>query len=195
MKIALFTNQFPGKVSTFFSRDVINLLDHGFDVDIFTLYPIKEENWVYVLEQYRHRIQKTVTIKFLKPFWFKANFSFVFIDIINILRDSMRFGAIQFIKSLIAINQGLSFAEWNKTRYDRIISYWGNYASTCAYIANKASSNQVPFYMFLHAGTDLYRDQIYLLEKIQNAQKVITVCEFNKKFIQNLYPASRPKIK
>jgi len=195
MKIALFTNQFPGKVSTFFSRDVINLLDHGFDVDIFTIYPIKEENWVYVPEQYRQRIQRAVNIKFLKPVWFKVNFSFVKTDIKNILRDSMRFGARQFIKSLVAINQGLSFAEWNKTPYDSIISYWGNYASTCAFIANKTSSNQVPFYMFLHAGTDLYRDQIYLLEKIQNAQKVITVCEFNKKFIQNLYPGSFESIR
>ena len=195
MKIALFTNQFPGKVSTFFSRDVINLLEHDFDVDIFTIYPIKEANWVFVPIQYRHKIQSAVTIKFLKPFWFKVNLSFVKTDIINILRDSMGFGTVQFIKSFIAINQGLSFAEWNKTRYDSIISYWGNYASTCAFVANKTSSNQVPFYMFLHAGTDLYRDQIYLLEKIKNAQKVITVCEFNKKFIQNLYPGSFESIR
>ena len=190
MKIALFTNQFPGKVSTFFSRDVINLLEHGFEVDIFTIYPIKKENWAFVPIQYRHKLQSAVTVKFLKPFWFKVNISIIITDIKNILRDSMGFGAVQFIKSLIAINQGLSFAEWNKTSYDSIISYWGNYASTCAYIANKASAKQIPFYMFLHAGTDLYRDQIFLIEKMQSAQKVITVCEFNKKFINNLYPGS-----
>jgi colanic acid/amylovoran biosynthesis glycosyltransferase len=42
--------------------------------------------------------------------------------------------------------------------------------------------------MFLHAGTDLYRDQVYLRQKLLYVDNVIVVCEFNREFIRRLYP-------
>ena len=39
---------FPGRVNTFFARDVRALLDAGIDVDIFPLYPLKRRYWAAV---------------------------------------------------------------------------------------------------------------------------------------------------
>jgi glycosyltransferase involved in cell wall biosynthesis len=41
--------------------------------------------------------------------------------------------------------------------------------------------------MFLHAGMDLYENQIYLRQKLLYADNIIVVCEFNRQFIYNYY--------
>src|SRR5919106_6808343 len=48
MRIAVFTNQFPGHVNTFFARDVRSLIDAGWGVDIFPIYPLDERLFRYV---------------------------------------------------------------------------------------------------------------------------------------------------
>jgi glycosyltransferase involved in cell wall biosynthesis len=55
-------------------------------------------------------------------------------------------------------------------------------------VANHLQEAPVPFSFFLHAGTDLYRDQVYLREKLLDADNIFVVCEFNRQFIQRLYP-------
>lgn len=50
MKLALFTSQFPGKVSTFFARDVRGLLAAGVEVDVFSIYPEDRRLWKWVPE-------------------------------------------------------------------------------------------------------------------------------------------------
>ena len=48
MRLAVFTNQFPTKVSTFFSRDMRVLQESGFDIDVFPFYPCDPNLWRYV---------------------------------------------------------------------------------------------------------------------------------------------------
>lgn len=79
-------------------------------------------------------------------------------------------------------------------RYDHILAYWGNYTATCAYIFHLLSGRKIPFSMFLHAGTDLYRNQVFLKQKLLYSDNIITVCEFNRHFIRTLYPDLFPLI-
>jgi hypothetical protein len=48
MRLAVFTNQFPGRVNTFFSHDIRALLDAGIDIDIFPFYSLDPTLWRYV---------------------------------------------------------------------------------------------------------------------------------------------------
>jgi glycosyltransferase involved in cell wall biosynthesis len=48
--------------------------------------------------------------------------------------------------------------------------------------------------MFLHAGVDLYRDQVFLRQKLLYADNIIVVCEFNREYIRRLYPDVFPTI-
>jgi glycosyltransferase involved in cell wall biosynthesis len=72
--------------------------------------------------------------------------------------------------------------------FDHVLAYWGNYAATCAYLFNRLLKRPVPFSMFLHAGTDLYRKQVFLRQKLLYAQNIVVVCEFNRAFLRELYP-------
>ena len=50
MRLAVFTNQFPNRVSTFFARDIRGLIESGIDIDVFPLYPLDPALWCYVPE-------------------------------------------------------------------------------------------------------------------------------------------------
>ena len=50
MRLAVFTNQFPSRVSTFFARDIRSLLKAGIEVEVFPIYPLDAELWAYVPE-------------------------------------------------------------------------------------------------------------------------------------------------
>jgi glycosyltransferase involved in cell wall biosynthesis len=86
------------------------------------------------------------------------------------------------------INQSKRWFSVFDGKYDYFLSYWGNYSATYAYLANHASLNRKPFSIFLHAGTDLYRDQIFLEQKLKSACSIFTVCDFNIKYLKQLYP-------
>jgi colanic acid/amylovoran biosynthesis glycosyltransferase len=189
-KIAVFTSQFPGKVSTFFSRDINMLINNGFNVDIFPIYPVRKNFWQWVPCEYRSNILAKTNIIYVSPINVQGNKPSVSADAKNILTKSKKFGISQTIKSLLVIRQAAAWSTFYDGKYDYMLSYWGNYAGTYAFLANKALTHKIPFSFFLHAGTDLYRDQIYLEEKIKYANHVITVCDFNKKFLKNLYPSS-----
>lgn len=191
-RIALFTSQFPGKVSTFFSRDLYILLHYGYEVDVFTVYPVQHQYWKFVPRQLRVKIEKKISIKYINPIhcsWKNIN-SEILKDIKVILKQSISYGPIQFAKSVVVIQQALIWGSRFDGKYDYMLSYWGNYAATYAFIANKLLKNEIPFSFFLHAGTDLYRDQIFLEQKILQAKKIFTVCEYNREFLQKLYPQS-----
>ena len=48
MRLAVFTSQFPGRINTFFARDMRALLDAGTEVDVFPLYPLDRQLWAAV---------------------------------------------------------------------------------------------------------------------------------------------------
>jgi len=173
----------------FFTRDLITLLRNGINIDIFPIYPIKHSNWKYIPIQWREEINDRVNIRYLSPLHCEKIPDIIRNDVGDILAQSISFGSIQWLKSYIVIRQALKWRKKNKlVRYDYLLSYWGNYAATYAYLCVKLIGAKTPFSFFLHAGTDLYRDQIYLREKINFSRNVFTVCEFNKLFLRQLYP-------
>src|SRR5439155_1531647 len=58
---------------------------------------------------------------------------------------------------------------------------------TCAYLFHRLMERPVPFSIWLHAGTDLYRSPVYLREKLGYADGIITCCEFNRRFLEERY--------
>lgn len=197
MRLALFTNRFPAKVSTFFARDINSLVDKNHQIDIYTIYPVENKYWKFVPENLRRSIQENVNVRFLCP---SINFRINKVEgysqsCKDLLRDSLKFGFPQFLKSYWVILQANNWAQLYDGYYDQMLSYWGNYSGTYCYLANKLINKKIPNSFFLHAGTDLYRDQIYLEQKILCADKVFTVCEYNKRYIRDLYPNSYEEFK
>jgi glycosyltransferase involved in cell wall biosynthesis len=64
-----------------------------------------------------------------------------------------------------------------------VLAYWGNYAGTCAWAFHQHIGRQIPFSIWVHAGTDLYRNTAHLRTKLLYADNIITCCEFNTEYL------------
>ena len=45
MRLAVFTAEFPGRINTFFARDMSALIRAGVEIDIFPIHPLRPEFW------------------------------------------------------------------------------------------------------------------------------------------------------
>ena len=196
MRLAVFTNQFPGPVSTFFARDMRGLVDAGIDVDVFAIYPYDPTLWQYVPDVLnetilpRHKVHhlsvseclRTV-LKFLPS---KKSVHFLR-DVFSISASTIRYGAEPFAKSGYVFLKSWIWAKQYGDQFDHVLAYWGNYAGTCAYLFHRLLDAKMPFSLFLHASIDLYREPIYMREKLLYADNIITCSDFNRKFISDQF--------
>lgn len=202
MRLAVFTNKFPSEVNTFFSRDIRNLIDEGFDVDIFPLYPLEIDLWEAVPDILNEGIfprSKVHHTDWKRSVFSKGNINFrttlLFLkEIFLILISAVRFGLKPISKSLYSALVAWGWAKEINGLYDHIVAYWGNYSATSAYLYQRLTNEKIPMTIFLHAGTDLYRDQVYLEQKIKYFDNIFVVSEFNRKFLEELYPQTYPSI-
>lgn len=202
MRLALFTNQFPSKVNTFLARDVRGLLEAGIEVDIFPLYPLDAKLWSWVPEilgesvfprdrvhylSSRNHFCRTLSASVGRPIRFLT-------DTIKVCSSAISYGPGAFSKSLYACLLAPLCLEEVRGRYDHIFAYWGNYPATYAWMVNRLLPQKLPFSMILHAGTDLYRTQTFLQQKLLHADNIFVVCDFNRDFIANRFPDIYPTI-
>jgi colanic acid/amylovoran biosynthesis glycosyltransferase len=195
MRLAVFTNQFPPG-STFLARDLRALLDAGFDVDVFSFYPLDPELWRSLPEELdattfpRHKARHISLLKSvasLRP-WPIRKIGLFLRDTSAIAASACRFGLRPLAKSAYVFPKAWAWSRLFGNRYDHVFAYWGNYSATCAYIFHRLTNPTVPFSMWLHAGVDLYEDQVYLRQKVLYADHIFLGCEFNRQFLRNLYP-------
>lgn len=196
MRLAVFTNQFPSRVSTFFARDMRALLEAGIELDVFPIYPLDAKLWRYVPDILNNHVLPRNKVHHVNIY--KASYLVVQIPIrkiFSLLRDTSeicksasRYGVKTLAKSLYVIPKAYAWSVSYPDCFDHILAYWGNYAGTCAYLYHGLLDHKVPFSIFLHAGTDLYRDRVYLRQKLLAAQNIITCSEFNRSFICQQYP-------
>lgn len=197
MRLAVFTNQFPAQVSTFFARDMRGLLHAGIEIDVFPIHPLDPALWRYVPDILNDDILPKSRIHHVSPVRFLpltrpsclSRLPRLLKDAGSIGLSAARFGIRPAAKSAYAFLKAWAAAlQYSNDNYDHILSYWGSYAATYAYLFHRLTNPRIPFSMFLHAG-DLYEDQVYLEEKLLYADNVFVVCEFNRQFIRLHYPS------
>jgi glycosyltransferase involved in cell wall biosynthesis len=202
MRLAVFTNQFPGPVSTFFARDLHALHLQGIDLDVFSLYPYDPDLWAFVPEAQREFLRQRITIHHAtvpttlaaaRP-WLSRNFFRTWEEARPILGSAFRFGWRAMAYSTYAVLQARLWATRHSRRFDHILAYWGNFPATCAYVFQRLTDTETPLSVLLHAGTDLYRDQVFLTQKLRYADNILVVCEFNREFLRNLEPTLYPAL-
>jgi colanic acid/amylovoran biosynthesis glycosyltransferase len=212
MRLAVFTAEFPGRINTFFARDLCALLRAGVEIDIFPIYPLQAEHWSAVPEYLnedvlpRHRVHHVSPLAALRrpsapaaqparPAPWRQRWRFV-AETSRVRASALRFGPEPFVKSEYVY---LKAWAWARTaaergdRYDHVLAYWGNYAATAAYLFHRLIERDVPFSMVLHAH-DLYERQVFLDAKLERAANVFVVCEFNRRFLAARFPDLYPRI-
>ncbi len=171
------------------------LLEAGIDVEIFPIYPLDPGLWRYVPDILDENVLPRNKVHHISLHEsLRAAGSLLLGKLGSFLRDTAavgvsaaKFGVVPLAKSTYVLPKALAWAHQYADEFDHVLAYWGNYAATCAYIFHRIINRPIPFSMFLHAGTDLYRDQVFLRQKLLYADNIIVVCEFNRRFIQDLY--------
>jgi glycosyltransferase involved in cell wall biosynthesis len=194
MRLAVFTSKFPGRVNTFFARDMRGLLDAGIDIDVFPIYPEDPALWRHVPDILSEKILPRDRVHFAHafPMFWKAasqsGRSGGWADGVSALRQSSRVGVVPAAKTLYTSAKAFNWANSGLPAFDHVLGYWGNYAATAAYLFSRFRGDREPFSIFLHAGTDLYRDRIFLREKLLVARRIIVCSDFNRGFLEQTYP-------
>jgi glycosyltransferase involved in cell wall biosynthesis len=195
MRLAVFTTRFPGRVSTFFARDMRALIDAGIEVDVFPIHRYDPSLWSYVpaildervlpRDRVHHIDSKTLLRSFGRAPMERA---------MDFLRDTaavgssaVRAGVPPLAKSMYVVPLAWAWAAHFGDKYDQVFSYWGHYPATCACLAHRFAGRAIPFTFQLHAGADLYFNKIYLRQKLLYADSIVTVCEFNQRYLQEQF--------
>jgi len=108
------------------------------------------------------------------------------------VRSASPHGPVVMAKSLYVLPKAWAWAARPREPFDHVLSYWGNYAATCAYLFSQLSGTR--YSLILHAGTDLYRSRVLMREKLLAARNIVVVCEFNRNFLANTYSDLYPAI-
>lgn len=202
MRLAAFTSTYPARVATFFERDMRALLEAGITVDVFAVAPLDPGLWRYrldllgddVLPRSRvHHLGLWHSLRTARP-WPLRRVGRFLRDAVAVGVSAARFGPVPLAKSGYVFPKAWTWAAQHADRYDHVLAYWGNYAGTCAYLFHRLSGRAIPFSIWLHAGTDLYRTPVYLREKLLYADSIITCCEFNRRFLQERYASDASRI-
>jgi colanic acid/amylovoran biosynthesis glycosyltransferase len=203
MRLAVFTSQFPSRVSTFFARDMRGLLEAGVEIEIFPLYPLDATLWAYVPSLLDERVLPRERVHHVDLFpppralgAPRTGSAGAFLkDAFSVGLSSLSGGPGPLAKSAYALGKAWAWAGRHAGRFDHVLAYWGNYAATSAIAFQRITDPAVPVSMFLHAGTDLYRRPASLRSKLLYVDNIIVVCRFNQTFLEEHHPDLRELIR
>jgi glycosyltransferase involved in cell wall biosynthesis len=195
LRLAVFTNQYPARVNTFFVRDLRALLEAGIELEIFSIYPLDARLWAYVPEILNDTLMPRDRIHHLRlgdclrvlHGGGKGRLHRFVRDTAALNAAAARYGPLAVAKTAYVALKAWAWAAEHSERFDHVLAYWGNYAGSCAYLFHRLANRPVPFSLFLHAGTDLYRTPIYLRQKLLYADTIFTCNQFNRQFLRERY--------
>lgn len=192
-KIAYFVEKFPSPTQTFVYREVLGLRAQGFSPKLFSIWPSDPKDLspeAIPLSKDTFYIFPNFLLTFLiahlkylltKPIRYLKAFSLIITQpnepMINRWR-SIR----HFIYGILAIQ------EMEKQKIRHIHTHFGWSASSIALVANQLLN--IPFSLTLHAH-GIYIDRLLLKAKMQRSRFVVTISEFNKKYLCDLFPEYR----
>jgi colanic acid/amylovoran biosynthesis glycosyltransferase len=203
MRLAVFTAEFPGRINTFFARDMCALMRAGVEIDVFPIYPLRPEFWSAVPSYLsaevlpRNRVHHISALAGLRPSargpWRKRLRYLA--DTALVRGSALRFGPEALVKSEYACLKAWCWATTAAADagYDHVLAYWGNYAATAAYLFHRLLDRAVPFSIVLHAH-DLYARQVFLRQKLLCADNILVVCDFNRHFLRTRFPDIFPRL-
>ncbi len=195
MRLAVFTNMFPSPSHVFFARDMRALIDAGIEIDVFALYPLEPSFWAFnpeilgerVLPRTRlHHPELGRALRATHPGRLLASPGFAS-DAAAIAYSGLRCGPVSLAKTLYAVPLAWAWARQFGDRFDHVLAYWGGFPGTCAYLFHRFAGRDIPFSTFLHSRTDLYGPQALLRQKLLYADTIISISEYNRRFLKEHY--------
>jgi hypothetical protein len=162
MRLAVFTAEFPGRINTFFARDMAALVRAGVEIDVFPIYPLRARYWSAVPEYLnadvlpRNRVHHVSPLAGLRPTrtasW--RRWARFVADTARVRAAAVRFGPDAIVKTEYSCLKAWSWARETSEPYDHVLAYWGNYTATAAYVFHRlldGDDGDVPLSILLRA--------------------------------------------
>lgn len=197
MKIAYIVSLFPCWSETFILSEIIELEEKGVNIaNILSLKPPYEK---LVHKEVKGYLDKTsypsnlFTI-FISNLYFLLKNFVVYLTLLSeiLFKETARLEIR--IKNLMAFFIAVDFArkiDWEGVQ--QIHAHWATYPTLAAMVI--ARLKNIPYSFTAHAH-DIFLNKALLNEKIKEAKRVITISDFNKRYLADLYnPSINSKLK
>jgi len=203
VRLAVFTSKYPARVATFFERDMRGLIEAGVEVDVFPIYPLDPAMWRYTLDlldetvlprERVHHLSLPQALRGARP-WPPQRAATALGDAATVTASALRYGPMAVAKSAYVMPKAWAWAERFPDDFDHVLAYWGNYAASCAYAFHRLTNRRTPLSIWLHAGTDLYSQPVFLKQKLLYADSIVTCCDFNRSFVEEQFPDIAPRVR
>lgn len=195
LKIAYILSKFPAFTETFITREIKEIERLGTDVEVFSLKtPLKDEAEHSENKDFQNHahyypfIFSTAIWKSLY-FYLSTRPKTVFGLLYKVIQKNI-YDPLVLIKTLAVFPKALLIGcTLKKMEINKIHSHWATVPATVSWIVSSLNSSKFTF--TAHAW-DIFKADNMLIEKIQAASKVITISEFNKKYLLTKYPGIDP---
>ena len=198
-RVAYIVSRFPSVSETFVLYEMIELSRLGATIELFPL--VRQHldvahsesaswcdaaHWDAALDSYRPKalLKWTVTILAAQLYWLvRAPLRWLrtWFGVIRANAHSAKF----LPRAIVATLQAASFArEMRNLGVDHIHAHWATHSATAAFVAHELAG--IPFSFTAHAN-DIYVDQTMLEDKIEAAEFLVTISEYNREFLRGLY--------
>lgn len=186
MNILYLTSLFPCWSEAFILNEIIEVEKTDIDVTILSLKQPYEKTVHGNAKIYRKKtIYPSGLFEVLKDniLFFLKNKK----DYLSILKKILQndSGFVAKIKEIVTLFITVNFYRKVKLKeISHIHAHWATYPALSAMILSRLSG--IPFSFTAHAH-DIYLDKVMLREKIESAKRVLTISDFNKKYLIGLY--------
>jgi glycosyltransferase involved in cell wall biosynthesis len=196
-KIAYILSRFPTVSETFILYEIIELRKLGAEIDIFPLVHQKGAIIHAEVETLAPRVHyyHFFSLASIRDhvFWLHKKPKTYIQTVLRVIAKNMR--SLKFLsRAIIVVLQSAQTARIiEETGAELIHAHSATHPALMAYIVSSLTG--IPYSFTAHS-SDIYFNQTMLDEKIQHARFVATISEYNRMFLQNIYPnISTGKIK
>lgn len=190
-KIAYTMSRFPKISETFVLYEIIELERQGMQVEVFPL--IREQEQVVHPEAQpivaRAHYSKPSNQKVISAhrYWLSRHpvlYAQVWAEVVAGNLRSTKFLS----RALVVMLQGAWFAQrMQELKIEHLHAHFATHPALVAYVVHRLTG--IPYSFTVHAD-DIYTEQVMLEAKIRNANFVVAISDYNRRFLQNLYGAA-----
>jgi glycosyltransferase involved in cell wall biosynthesis len=187
-KLAYIVSRFPKISETFILYEIVELRNLGFEVDIFPLIREKEAVQHPEVEALagRTHYQAILSVQVILSqfYWMVKRPGTYFSTFWNVIKGNSR--SLKFLIRGIAafLLAGVFSRHIQRARIGHVHAHWATHPALAAYVIHRLTG--LPYSFTAHAH-DIYVDQSMLSEKIAASEFVVTISEFNRRFLTGLY--------
>jgi colanic acid/amylovoran biosynthesis glycosyltransferase len=189
-RVAYLMSRFPKISETFILYEIIALQSLGLVIDIFPLVREREPVQHAEAERLSARVQYTRALSGevvrAQLHWLRQRPRAYLGAWWAAVRGNI--GSPRFLsRALIVVPLAATFARrMEELGVDHIHAHWATHPALAAYVASRLTG--IPYSFTAHAH-DIYVERPMLEEKIRSATFVVTISEFNRRFLEGLYGA------